>query len=302
MTTPIAVDVESLYRVRAALHTAYVGHADTAPAEQCEPCGATARIALVAMYDAGWRPGGLDADPRYLRWCEWPGCLRAFNAATGPDEIDGRGWVHVRDGGHLLLCPDHAERGHRLQHFEWDLGDTVIATSCECGARGEGLSPTNIDRCRRWWREHVTTLEGTDTTVEPERKWTTVNCLRFPVRVGAEMIGGGDTLELARGVAEQASDDRLGVVVDVYDPDGKVLARYRNGAELEKYPAQLCVYCDNCGHTHCGDYVVSDADDRATRLGFARDHLRGEGWSCGLLGDYCPKCVASAAGVEGEQP
>lgn len=115
--------------------------------------------ALSALHDLGWRPLGTEADPRYLRWCEWPDCLRSFNILDGPDpERDGKGWIYVRTGTHVLLCPDHANAGHRPQRFEWQPGDTTINTSCECGDRGERLKPTTNERCVQWWREHVRKL------------------------------------------------------------------------------------------------------------------------------------------------
>jgi hypothetical protein len=111
---------------------------------------------LQALHDAGWRPNHPDTDPGYLRWCEWPDCMRSFNILDGPNPArDGKGWIYVRTGMHVLLCPDHVARGHRPQRFEWQPGDTTIATSCECGSRGEGLTPTTNERCTTWWREHV---------------------------------------------------------------------------------------------------------------------------------------------------
>jgi hypothetical protein len=95
----------------------------------------------------------------YLRWCEWPDCLRSFNVLSGPKPAtDGKGWIYVRTGMHVLLCPDHADTGHRPQHFEWESGDTTIRTSCECGALSGDLKPTSNARCTQWWREHVTAL------------------------------------------------------------------------------------------------------------------------------------------------
>lgn len=95
-------------------------------------------------------------DARMLRWCEWPGCLRSFHAATGPDPaIDGKGWIRVRNGDSILLCPDHADAGHRPQRVEWEPGWGYVNTSCECGARGERVTPASLDGNNRWWREHV---------------------------------------------------------------------------------------------------------------------------------------------------
>jgi hypothetical protein len=98
--------------------------------------------------------------PEYVRWCEWPDCLRSFNVLSGPKpETDGKGWIYVRTGMHVLLCPDHADTGHRPQHFEWKSGDTTIRTSCECGERSGDLEPTTNARCTEWWREHVQAVQ-----------------------------------------------------------------------------------------------------------------------------------------------
>lgn len=59
------------------------------------------------------------------------------------------------------------------------------------------------------------------------------------------------------------------------------------------YPAQLTVYCDDCGLEVTGDYVVKDSDDGPTRYEYARTHLRTQGWKCDNDGDLCPSCQAT---------
>lgn len=94
-------------------------------------------------------------DSRYLRYCDWPDCLRAYDVRTGPKpEVDGHPWIHVR-AAHALLCPSHQDAGHRPQRFAWKPGDTTISTSCECGERSGDLSPTTTERCYEWWADHV---------------------------------------------------------------------------------------------------------------------------------------------------
>jgi hypothetical protein len=118
--------------------------------------------ARVLLAESGWGsavttpdPAAERIDPRLLRWCEWPGCLRSFDATTGPDM---KGWVYVRTGAQILLCPDHVNAGHRPQHHTWMQGDTTISTSCECGEQSEPLTPVNTARCTTWWREHIRAL------------------------------------------------------------------------------------------------------------------------------------------------
>jgi addiction module HigA family antidote len=101
-----------------------------------------------------------ETDPRYLRYCDWPGCGRAYNVLTGPTaEVDGLPWVMFRSPG-MLLCPGHEARGHRPGKFEWAPGMTTIAMSCECGARGEDLTPTNGYACITWWQQHVLDVDA----------------------------------------------------------------------------------------------------------------------------------------------
>lgn len=103
-------------------------------------------------------------DPNYIRWCEWPSCLRSYSALNGPNPaIDGTPWIQVRGA---LLCPDHQGLGHRPGKFEWDLGSPTIAMSCECGERADDLKPATHDRCQTWWREHVARAFGLEVASE----------------------------------------------------------------------------------------------------------------------------------------
>jgi hypothetical protein len=56
------------------------------------------------------------------------------------------------------------------------------------------------------------------------------------------------------------------------------------------YPTRIAVFCDRCGTEHAADYLVHEADDQPTRLGYARKHLRSQGWRCDETGDFCPSC------------
>ena len=57
----------------------------------------------------------------------------------------------------------------------------------------------------------------------------------------------------------------------------------------DRYPCEIVVFCDECGVEHSGDYLVSDDCDSPTRLGYARAHLRTQGWCCDAGGDFCPE-------------
>jgi hypothetical protein len=57
----------------------------------------------------------------------------------------------------------------------------------------------------------------------------------------------------------------------------------------QHYPCQIGVYCDDCGFTRTGDYLVSDLMTKDERLSVARNWLvRNENWQCDADGDYCP--------------
>lgn len=95
----------------------------------------------------------------YLRWCDWPGCLRSFNVLNGPrKEVEGEGWINGRFGLRALLCPDHSQQGHFPGPVEWEPGWKHVNVSCECGERGEALFPSNHDAARKWWHAHVKEL------------------------------------------------------------------------------------------------------------------------------------------------
>ncbi|MFB7917066.1 hypothetical protein [Streptomyces sp. NPDC056061] len=59
----------------------------------------------------------------------------------------------------------------------------------------------------------------------------------------------------------------------------------------QKFPCGLGVFCDTCGATFKGDFIVSDTMTKVERLAVIRDHVRTElGWQCDDAGDFCPKC------------
>lgn len=57
------------------------------------------------------------------------------------------------------------------------------------------------------------------------------------------------------------------------------------------HPAQVSIFCDRCEYTVSGDYLVHRKDDQEARFGYARSHLRSQGWSCDNQGDFCPDCM-----------
>lgn len=164
---------------------------------------------LSALHDQEWRPLHTQVDSNWIRWCEWPDCLRSFNVLTGPDpKTDGAGWIYLRTGTHLLLCPDHANAGHRPQHFaDWKPGDTTINTSCECGERGYGLAPASTTVCVEWWRHHVRQLpEQPAAEAEPDQdlvQRTARELAGFQLRLGpntlAAIRAGQDQVLLTGG-------------------------------------------------------------------------------------------------------
>jgi hypothetical protein len=60
-------------------------------------------------------------------------------------------------------------------------------------------------------------------------------------------------------------------------------------------PTCITVFCDVCGVEHTGDYLVGEDDPSAVRLGYARAHMREQGWRCDERGDLCPPCAAADA-------
>lgn len=78
--------------------------------------------------------------------------------------------------------------------------------------------------------------------------------------------------------------------MDVYvnDPDsGEQVRRTLVGDEM---PTPISVYCDHCGYTDTGDYVVRESMSATARLEVARKWLRSQGWVCGRDGDFCQRC------------
>jgi hypothetical protein len=61
----------------------------------------------------------------------------------------------------------------------------------------------------------------------------------------------------------------------------------------QKYPCALGVFCDTCGTTLRGDFIVTDTMTKPERLEVVREHVRGLGWSCTEAGDYCPTCTTT---------
>jgi hypothetical protein len=57
------------------------------------------------------------------------------------------------------------------------------------------------------------------------------------------------------------------------------------------YPSRISVYCDACGATDTGEYMVSTEQTRAERLDVARTHLRTKGWRIDEAGDFCTSCA-----------
>jgi hypothetical protein len=58
------------------------------------------------------------------------------------------------------------------------------------------------------------------------------------------------------------------------------------------YPDAIGVFCDACGTTVEGQYIVSEEQTKEERLEVARTHLRAAGWQCDATGDHCPGCQA----------
>ncbi len=58
--------------------------------------------------------------------------------------------------------------------------------------------------------------------------------------------------------------------------------------ELAKFPCEVAVFCDVCGHEERGDYLVREVDPQETRFEIARKALCAQGWRCDDSGDFCP--------------
>ena len=69
----------------------------------------------------------------------------------------------------------------------------------------------------------------------------------------------------------------------------------QNTEHAQPMPAQLTIYCDDCGRTDTRDYLVSSADSAETKFGYARALLNRIGWRCDDGGDTCPRCLADEA-------
>lgn len=61
------------------------------------------------------------------------------------------------------------------------------------------------------------------------------------------------------------------------------------------FPTQITVFCDHCGATNTGDYMVREDMTKAERLDVARKHLvNAEGWEHTDDGDdSCPEHAGS---------
>lgn len=57
-----------------------------------------------------------------------------------------------------------------------------------------------------------------------------------------------------------------------------------------RYPTQITVFCDHCGTTSTGEYMVREGMTSTERLAVARTHLvNNEGWEHNDVGDdFCP--------------
>lgn len=108
----------------------------------------TVRAELSRIRDAG-------PDRRVLRWCDWPGCLRSFDAINGP--VDDPGWRRV-SRVFLMLCPAHGAAGHWLDFETYPDPDggrlPAKQARCECG-HAEDLGVVDIDDIQQWWLAHV---------------------------------------------------------------------------------------------------------------------------------------------------
>lgn len=68
--------------------------------------------------------------------------------------------------------------------------------------------------------------------------------------------------------------------------------------EGELYPCRLGVFCDRCGETFEGDFIVSVNMTSAERLGVVRKHVTTvRGWRCDERGDFCDHCLARPQNV-----
>ena len=71
-------------------------------------------------------------------------------------------------------------------------------------------------------------------------------------------------------------------------------------APVESYPAQITIFCDDCGFEDTRDYLVSENDSQETRFEYARTYLAAkQGWC--IIPDHidlCNNCSGSCYGPE----
>jgi hypothetical protein len=98
---------------------------------------------------------------------------------------------------------------------------------------------------------------------------------------------------------DQAVADDLAAAAAEYAATGgddETDTAHDNVADPVQYPAQIGVFCDNCGIQVEHDYTVDTSMGGTARLEVARTHLRDhEDWTCTEEGDFCPACTAKAA-------
>jgi hypothetical protein len=113
---------------------------------------ADARVAALTAELAAVRAAGVD--PRMLRWCDWAGCWRSYEALRGP--VGDPGWMRHRHPD-VLLCPTHDQAGHRPSFDDWTRGDDSLTARCECGESAV-VRPPNHFAVIEWWTTHITGL------------------------------------------------------------------------------------------------------------------------------------------------
>ncbi len=115
-------------------------------------CSELVAVHIAELHNAALAAKDKQVDPGLLRWCGWPGCFSSYNAATGPTSP---GWVRVMSPS-MVICPPHAERGHRPQLV---LGSDqfCIRPTCTCGSWVPERKATLGD-LERWWWHHIESL------------------------------------------------------------------------------------------------------------------------------------------------
>lgn len=76
---------------------------------------------------------------------------------------------------------------------------------------------------------------------------------------------------------------------------GEPVFGVREAEALGLMPCQIGVFCDRCGETEDHDYWVPEDSTQPERFEIARKTLRGRGWRCDEVGDFCPECLAAMA-------